>query len=94
VTNWEGRARAEPRRTVTAGRTSRALGRDSTGALVTIAVEGKAAEPFGPLARERLRDVLGGEAQRLGYRLETFRNRRMPTRQPGAMSYCTAPLPS
>ena len=48
------------------------LARDATGALVTIAVEGKAGEPFGPVVSEWLRDDQGGKAQRLAYLLETL----------------------
>ncbi len=48
------------------------LARDESGALITIAVEGKAGEPFGPLVSEWLRDDQGGETKRLAFLLETL----------------------
>lgn len=48
------------------------LARDESGALITIAVEGKAGEPFGPLVSEWLRDDQGGKTKRLAYLLETL----------------------
>jgi hypothetical protein len=48
------------------------LARDGTGALITIAVEGKAGEAFGPLVSEWLRDDQGGKTKRLAYLLETL----------------------
>jgi hypothetical protein len=48
------------------------LARDGTGALTTIAVEGKAGEPFGPIVGEWLADDQGGKTQRLKYLLDTL----------------------
>jgi hypothetical protein len=49
------------------------LARNGTGALITIAVEGKAGEPFGPLVGDWLRDDQGGKVKRLSYLLDILR---------------------